>query len=236
MINHYVYEIWYPNGMKYIGVRSCKTAIEDDYNYKSSSKVIPSRMKEFGFKLILATFKTKEEALAEEIRLHKLFNVKDNPNFYNQANQTSTKFHISKESHAKTTQKLKGRTAENCEYIRRANEKRRQYRGDKQTPAQKAGNKRMGEWNKGRANPKKAKKGIENGGFKPWFYITPNNDYVEVTTKTKQELASKFNVTFRQLINRFHHTNINKRASLTDGRIPEGLRGYVFGNLETGED
>lgn len=41
---------------------------------------------------IVYLFNTKEEALNREIRLHKKFNVKNHPNFYNKSNQTSTGF------------------------------------------------------------------------------------------------------------------------------------------------
>jgi len=231
MKNHYVYEIRYPNGKGYIGMRSCKTSIEDDYRYTGSGKYIPFMMRKFGFKVILSTHSTREGALAEEVRLHKLFNIKDNINFYNKANQTSTKFNPSNEARQKISSKLKGRRAKDFEYIRKANEKRKRYVGDNQTPAQKRGNIIQGLKQRGVKNPNKGRSGTQNNGFKPWFYITPDNDYFEINAKTKQELVSLFNVSFRQLLNRFHYTNINKRASLTDGRVPEGLRGYVFGNL-----
>ena len=45
-------------------------------------------------KKIVATYATREAALALEVKLHAYFNVKDNPAFFNRANQTSTKFVI----------------------------------------------------------------------------------------------------------------------------------------------
>jgi len=204
--------------MKYIGVRSCKGKAEEDIEYTNSSRHIPDSLRATGIKTILNIFYTRELALAEEIRLHHLYNVQDHPDYYNRSNQKSIGFTLSKAS------------------IEKANEKRRQYRGINQTEAQRLGNIRMGLAQRGTKNPAKGSLGASNTGFNPWYYITPNNDYIEILDISKQEYAKNFNVTARQLGNRFHHTNIYKRADSHDGRIPEGLRGYVFGNLQTGED
>ena len=231
MKHHYVYEIWYPNGMSYIGVRSCNTSPEDDHRYRGSSKHIPETIAIFGFKIILSRYSTKNEAYSEEVRLHKKFNVKDNSHYYNRANQSSHKFRISKESHKKSALKLLGRKAEDYKYIRDANEKRRTYVGENQTEAQRLGNIRMGLNQRGTKNPAKGHSSVQNSGFNPWYYITPEGAYIEMHDVTKQEFAPILGVTSRQLGNRFHYTNINKQASLTDGRVPLGVRGFTFGNL-----
>jgi len=262
--NHYVYEIIYPSNKHYIGMRSCNCPIAED-NYSGSSKYIPQLMRIFGQKTILKVCATREEALEEEVRLHKLYNVKDNPNFYNKANQTSTKFTMSLESIRKGAEKRRGRTKHTHEYIAKQVEARRKYKGegrteaqkqasknpetiakanlsrskyvgDNQTEAQKLGNITQGLKQRGTKNPAKGRAGTTNNGFNPWYYITPDNDYVEVTHTTKQEYAVNFQVTARQLGHRFHHTNINKRTLLNDLRVPQGLRGYVFGNLNTATD
>jgi hypothetical protein len=41
---------------------------------------------------VVARFQSAHESLSREIKLHKKFNVKDHPQFYNKANQTSTGF------------------------------------------------------------------------------------------------------------------------------------------------
>ena len=96
----YVYRLEDPvNGMAYIGSRTCKgiTSVVDDDAYRGSAKSnkwkdqwdeISKRCN----KTIIDVFTTREEALELEIKLHKLYNVKDNSRFYNEANQTSTKF------------------------------------------------------------------------------------------------------------------------------------------------
>lgn len=74
-------------------------------------------------------------------------------------------------------------------------------------------------------NPKKGKAGTDNNGFTPWYYITPNGEYVEVFDKTKQEMAAILGFTVRQLTHGFHKSNIDK-VGKTKPR-----KGWVFGNL-----
>ena len=75
--------------MKYIGKRKSKVSPLEDTQYLGSSKYVPTAECD---KFILSTFNTHEEAVLDEIRLHTLYNVKDNPEFYNKSNQTSIKF------------------------------------------------------------------------------------------------------------------------------------------------
>jgi hypothetical protein len=56
---------------------------------------------------IVQLFDTKEEALNREIKLHKKFNVKTHPNFYNKANQTSTGFDTTGTSYESLESRLK---------------------------------------------------------------------------------------------------------------------------------
>jgi hypothetical protein len=98
--NHYVYilENTNPTCDKkfYIGVRSCFCEPQND-NYFSSSKVIKNLIKNgVNFnKKILKTFKTREEAINYEIKLHKKYEVSNNIEFYNLVNQTNSKFDTS---------------------------------------------------------------------------------------------------------------------------------------------
>jgi hypothetical protein len=89
-MNHYTYEITYPNGMKYIGVRSCTCKPSEDIYY-GSSKHTPTK----GNKLILRTFKTRKNAVQHEIYLHNYNDVARNPMYYNKAKQRSTGFDTS---------------------------------------------------------------------------------------------------------------------------------------------
>lgn len=93
---HYVYKIDdVDNNMSYIGARSSKCYPTED-SYMSSSKYLQEAIKQKGLdkfkKTILAIFSTRVDAVDYEIRLHDYFDVGNNPNFYNKAKQTSTKF------------------------------------------------------------------------------------------------------------------------------------------------
>ena len=97
---HYVYKITNLNPtderVYYIGVRSAIDPITD--TYMGSSKYLNVAMKENGKenfkKEILSTWKTRKEAMQEEIRLHEDFDVAKSKTFYNKAKQTSTGFDV----------------------------------------------------------------------------------------------------------------------------------------------
>jgi len=97
---NYVYKIINHNPQDqrkyYIGVRSSKLKPSDDTKYWSSSKYIKQAIKEYGqenfTKEILSIWESREEAMLEEIRLHKKYNVSSDPIFYNKANSKSTGF------------------------------------------------------------------------------------------------------------------------------------------------
>lgn len=134
---HYVYQITYSDTKKYIGVRSCNCEIEDD-SYMGSAYHLPKEIASTGVKEVLSTHTTREEAMLEEIRLHALYNVKDNPEYYNQCNATSTKFLVSEEGCKRSGEAKKGRTKETHEYIQKQVEARSKYKGEGLTEAQKA--------------------------------------------------------------------------------------------------
>lgn len=134
---NYVYEITYADGRKYIGVRSCDCPIEED-PYLGSAFYIPDELIGSEVKTILSVHDTREEAALEEIRLHKLYNVKDNEMYLNQCNAASTKFYCSEEAHKRSAETRRGRTKETHEYIAKQVEARSKYKGDGLTEAQKA--------------------------------------------------------------------------------------------------
>lgn len=93
---HYTYLITNTNtNMKYIGVRSCNCLPEND-SYMGSSKYLTEDIRQESLanftKEILSLFETRVEAINEEIRLHNLYDVAKNPEYYNKAKQTSTGF------------------------------------------------------------------------------------------------------------------------------------------------
>ena len=84
---------------KYIGVRSCDIPIEDDlgkiYISSSTDESFIQRQKEnksdYSY-IVLSNYKTREEANAEEIRLHNLYDVDINEEYYNKTKAQSNKF------------------------------------------------------------------------------------------------------------------------------------------------
>lgn len=87
-MKHYVYYSYEDWGRGYIGVRQCECNIAEDVyfgSYKDTS-FCPTN------KIVLLECETREEAIEAEVILHKFYDVKNNPHFANQANQTSMKF------------------------------------------------------------------------------------------------------------------------------------------------
>ena len=88
--SHYTYIIVNKNSqMKYIGVRSCSCLPENDDGYMGSSKSLDEAMNntpEAFTKIIIETFSTRENANADEQRLHEMYDVARNPKFYNLMN------------------------------------------------------------------------------------------------------------------------------------------------------
>jgi len=115
MKTYYVYIIYdLKNKMCYIGSRGTHTFPEDDIGFtyfsSSSNKEFIKRQKEhpeeFYYEILFVTSRYKS-ALSKEIELHQKFDVKDNPLFYNKANQNSSKFYLSKEAKQKQKEALK---------------------------------------------------------------------------------------------------------------------------------
>lgn len=233
--NNYVYIIDYPNGMKYIGVRSCNCEIKND-KYLGSSKIIPIDIKNKGIKRILKTFKTRAEAILYERELQLKFNVKFSNEYYNQVVQTSTKFDQSgctAETHEHVMRmklKLTGRTKENTDYIRIANEKRKMYRGENQTDLQKAGRLKQAETIRGTKNPLKGHPGASSTSFVPWYYIDNNGIKTIISNISKKDFAKSLGLSYRQLIHRFHKDNEHKK-NLSVRNLNSGIYGWTFGNV-----
>lgn len=103
MIYHYTYRITVNNPtdsrLYYIGARSCKKHPTEDANYFGSCKEFNAWQKQNGkgqlTKEILAIWKNRKLAIEHEIKLHNLFDVAKNSQFWNKAKQTSTGFDTS---------------------------------------------------------------------------------------------------------------------------------------------
>lgn len=258
---NYVYEIVYPNGMKYLGVRSCNCEVVED-KYLGSGFYIPDDLRNLGIKTILSMHDTRKEAMEEEIRLHALLDVKNNKQYYNQCNSTSTKFQISKVGIAKSAKTRTGRTKETHEYIQKQVESRNKYKGienrteaqrradlcperiakmsaklkllvgDNQTEAQKLGRLAMKEKVTGVKNPAKGHPGIKSTSFVPWYYIEPNGDRHEMHSISKKDFAIKLGIPYRILIYRFSKENEHKPFKIPTKKSLM-IKDWIFGNMQT---
>jgi hypothetical protein len=101
-------------GKLYIGSRKSYIKPEDDIgkHYFSSSKdkefirlqkLYPKRFRY----VVIKEFSDRKEAIKYESKLHKKFDVANNPMFYNMANQTETGFIASKSKYKKIKESLK---------------------------------------------------------------------------------------------------------------------------------
>jgi hypothetical protein len=256
---NYVYEMVYPNGMKYIGVRSCNCELVED-SYVGSGFYIPEHMKQLGTKTILSLYQTREEAMNEEIRIHAMLDIKNNPEYYNRCNSTSTKFQVTqeaiergalkrigrtKESHvyvanqAKAMSKYKGKENRTAAQLKNDNDpirlkahsdKLKLLKGNDQTDAQKAGRISMKAKLTGVKNPAKGHPGITSTSFVPWYYIEPNGDRHEMYSISKKDFAKKIGVTYRTFIYRFSAENEHKPMLALNSRNNK-LYMWTFGNL-----
>jgi hypothetical protein len=99
-MHHYTYKIIANNPTDtrryYIGVRSCKCWPTEDVNYFGSCRKFKRWQKAQGTggleKKILAIWPSRELALEHEIRLHDMFDVAVDPEYWNRSKQTSTGF------------------------------------------------------------------------------------------------------------------------------------------------
>lgn len=215
---HYVYLLEFENGKGYIGMRSTTLEPELDTCYLGSGRALPPRDSSSCTKTILKVFPTREEARKYEIDLIVLNDCVKSPIWYNLRRNTFDKHGSTlSEEHKKLISKQHLGT--------KRPEFSRKYVGENRTPAQKAGSIRAGIKIKGTKNPAKGSLGITNQGFTPWYYITPNGDYVEVHDEPKQDYAIKLGFTPRQLGHGFHYTNEHKESN----RKPR--KGWTFGNL-----
>lgn len=89
MKHFYVYYSYEEYGRGYIGSRVSKLAPHKDMSYFGSFSDKNFNPTE---KIILEVFDTKEEALEAERKLHKFYDVKNNPHFANKSNLTTTCF------------------------------------------------------------------------------------------------------------------------------------------------
>ena len=157
-MNHYVYYSYEDWGRGYIGARQCECDIyEDEYFGSYYDKTFnPTN------KVILMECNTKDEALEVEVILHKFYDVKNNPHFANQANQTSSKFDydntgmpMSEETKKRISEAKKGHlkgTKQSSEHIAKRMEARKNGGGWSKETGKKVSQSLKGNvpWNKGK--------------------------------------------------------------------------------------
>ncbi len=95
---HYTYYSYEEYGRGYIGSRTCECLPEHDIKYFGS---FYDRTFKPSQKIILGTYETREEALADEVVLHNFYEVHINSHFANQAKQTSSKFYLPRDKWSK---------------------------------------------------------------------------------------------------------------------------------------
>jgi len=114
MLYHYVYRITsLIENKHYYGMRSSSIKPELDLGIKYFTSSTDLEFKNdfkqnpYNYKLkIISTFENRNDAILLEIKLHKKFNVKINPSFYNKYNQTSTGFDRAGVPCSESTKKL----------------------------------------------------------------------------------------------------------------------------------
>lgn len=211
---HYTYLITFENGKKYFGARSSKLEPHLDTAYLGSGAALPaSRTIQNTSKKIICIYKTRKELMQAEADFIISNNCVNSDDWYNLKTRTFDR-HGSESPTKGMTFKYKPRPL----FTER-------YGGDKRSAAMLKADESRRIKCAGK-NPKKGKAGINNNGFVPWYYITPDGEYVEVYDKTKQEMAPLLGFTIRQLTHGFHKSNINK-VGKTKPR-----KGWVFGNLD----
>lgn len=230
-MNHYVYQIDFTNSKKYIGVRSSKCLPEEDINYLGSCKSIPTDAYKGCVKTILATFDTRHEAVMKEIELHEKYNVKSNEDFYNQVNQTVTKFDqqgCTKKTHkhvAEMAKKLTGRNRNTHEYIEDLSIKQK----GKQHPNHKKYTDSVKGVPQGN-RAESANKGAKNHKTKPWYYITPDFKYYEVHTSIPEFFATCTSIP-EGMTERMVKYNVSQNAHIPASR--GSMAGFTIGRLES---
>jgi len=224
---HYTYLLEFDDGMKYVGVHSTHIKPHLDARYLGSGRMLPPRDPGSCTKTILGIHPDRCSALEAEKAYIIAHDCCNSATFYNLRVSTFDLHGRTKEDTpgiAEAAEKLRGRkwVAPPTSAVR--------LKGDARTPAQKDGQARMRKALTGRKDPKKAHKGTKNSGFRPWYYITPEGEYVEVHDRTKAEVAPELGLTRRQLTHGFHHSNMHKRAKT----LPR--KGYTFGDLPRPDD
>lgn len=156
-MKHYVYYSYEDWGRGYIGVRQCECDIAEDLYFGSYSDNTFNPTN----KIILQECATREEALAAEVTLHKFYDVKSNPHFANQSNQSNIKFDFdntgfvhSEDTKEKISNALKGKkkSKQSPEHIAKRMNSRKNGGGWSEETNKKISDSLKGKtpWNKGK--------------------------------------------------------------------------------------
>ena len=180
-MKHYTYIITNKiNNKSYIGVRSCKGIPKEDIGHKyfsssSDSEFINEQREypEIFIYKVLNIFDKREDALSEEIRLHKLYNVDTNPNFYNLAKQSSSGIDFTGKNHTESTKLKIGEASKKRGISEKAKNNLKWHRENRcrtEEERLKMANSKLGNTNAKGKRSEIAKNNISNGrkGQIPW--------------------------------------------------------------------
>lgn len=231
---YYSYEEW---GRGYIGYHRCpKNKIPETDGYFGSYKDPTFKPTQ---KIILETYKTKEEAISAEILLHEYFQVDKNPHFANKAKQTSIKFSFRgvgtenpgyqywkgnkrKESSVQKQKQTIQQNQKSGKYIRSSStrEKNSEVKRGKDV------------WNKGIPCAAQTKKKISDAqkNNKHYFYnkkLNVHEKNVTITYILRNYKYSTSRKELKKLINREIDITINGWTIFVDNSQPDGLSSYA---------
>lgn len=215
----YVYLLEFSNNMKYVGTSHCNFDPKLDTCYLGSGRRLPKDRNSLNCKkTILKEYPTRKEAIEAEIAYIRQHDCVNSDQYYNARKATFDRFG------QKTKNKNRNKFVD-AKALKIRAENFKQYKGKNRTLALLDADLRRAETIRGTKNPKKSNPGIKNGGFTPWYYITPEGDYHEIYSITRKDFAIQIGLTPRQIEHRFHYTNIHK-----PGRT-KPTKGWIFGTL-----
>jgi len=241
--HHYVYKITNnkPTDSKkyYIGVRTCKNCLpKEDIEYMGSSKSLNESIQKNGrdvfVKEILSIWKTRKEAVNEEIRLHNKFDVAKNPKFYNKAKQTSTGFdttgtHLSDKHKKSISRFFKGRLDSEDTKRKKSESMKGRIFTEKHKKNMSESMKGKKSWSKGRKFPEWCG---ENNGF---YGKTHKNETKKILSEKAKKQWKNYSEEKRNKIikKRKRYGNNNPAAKKFRVTSPAGVETICDGNINS---
>jgi len=210
-MHHYVYLLLGSDGRYYYGSRTCRCHPKEDEYWGSFTdrSFLPKR------KRILSIWEFREEALAEEIRIHNLKEVGTSPRYANRAKQTSVGFdrtgvpcteeHKKKLSNIMNEPQMNNRLKERLKAVPHTEEWNQRIKESLSKPGVKE---KIGQFHKGRKKSEATKQRMkENHPMKKREVIKKHKEIMN-TPEVREKIAK---------------ANKGKRR-ITDGRLRRWLK------------